>query len=183
MARSVRWHISLLCFVFCCSLTVAAKGTPDVNCWMEVSTGRKVLYVGDSCVVSYQLFSDVPFSKVTWPDATDLKIKHGTMRPVGRGNDYGTYRVRRNNKIYYTAVVAQYMVAVTEVGKCQLPDWEFVVSFYYNNTPDDDLFSQFFGRRQVQTFQKNVKVKSYTLEVTKKPRRSTSEMLKSGSVV
>lgn len=149
---------------------------------MEVSPSRKILYVGDSCLVSYQLFSDIPFNKVTYPSEKDLKIKHGTMRWVRQGNDGTTFRVRRGNKTYYSAVVAQYMVAVNCEGKCKLPDLTFKVSFIYS-MPAEDLFSQFWGRQKVQTFLKEVKANGFFLNVVQKPRRSTVEMMKSGTIV
>ena len=167
-----------------CGFSVSGKAgeTLKVDCWMEVSSASKTLNVGDSCLVSYQLFSDLPFNKVIYPSEKDLKVKHGTMHLVRRGNDGATFRVRRGNKIYYSAVVAQYMVAVDREGKCKLPDLTFQISFYYA-LPAEDFFSQFMGRQKVQTFTKNLKAKDFFLDVTQKPRRSTTEMMKSGTIV
>ena len=186
MNGQVFWRnlLRLVCVLWLSVLSPGAwaKGKSGVDCWIEASAGRKTLYAGDSCVVNYQLFSNVPFSKVVPPDGKELKAKNATVRLLGRSHDFSTYRVRRGNHIYYTAVIAQYMVAATETGTCRLPELRFKVEFYHT-LPARDLWGQFFGERRVQTFEQQVKAKAFSIEAVEKPRRSMQEMLRQNKSV
>lgn len=75
------------------------------------------------------------------------------MHLVRRENDGATFRVRRGHKIYYSAVVAQYMVAVDREGKCKLPDLTFQISFYYA-LPAEDFLVNLWVDKKCRLFQR-----------------------------
>lgn len=158
---------------------VSATAGDEPEFFVRVHPDRQSVTMGDSCLVSYVLYSSLPFVSVE--SDTKVKVKHARVRPVGIDRQATASRVVENGRVYYTLVWAQYVVVPGRTGEIVLPACKFKACLWAESRPRS-LLEQFWGIRPegkvVEAKAANKKIK---LEVKEKPRRTTKEMMRRGS--
>lgn len=158
-------------------LTMAAKD--DVTLFAEAVCDKEVVYDGDSCVITYQLYSNTPFYKVDDPKPA-LTIKGCSVRRLPTYGRLSQQQVYKDNKVYYMVTWGQYMVAPSKLGTYSLPTLTFNVSLQIPQASDDP-FENFFGMgAQPKIIKQTTKTKPFKIKVETKPRKTTKELMESG---
>ena len=176
--RMKRIMFSLLLLVLSGAAAWAAdKDTDDFFVRAECRSSEVTL--GDSCMVVFRLYSAYPVQSVGKFDAPKVKgcrVREVSVRHVQR-------RVRVQNKVYYAVDWVGYVLVPEREGEFEVPSCKFE-AVLRRGVQGSDPFSRFWGRvERYETLERSAKSATLTIKATKKPPRSTEEMLKSGGQV
>lgn len=163
-----------------CSLY--AKGERESEFFARILPDRSEVYAGDSMLVSVVLYASAPIAEAQCSSQFTINgKKRARVRKLNINRNATASRIRENNKVYYTLVWAQYVVAPTSTGTYTIPSLKFSGTLQYADYIPD-LFDQMMGARP-QYHKKEVKGKApdFTFEVKEKPLRSTQDIMRSGT--
>lgn len=159
----------------------------EVRFFASYEASREKFIVGDSLLVNVVVYSSAAFQNVELLSRSP-KAKGGTMRLLpGRGLQQ--QRVRTADGLYYAIVLQRYIVSSQDVGTLTLPEMKFSGEFVIYDEPEEQ-FSPFdpFGffrqtPRKSHKVKQKCKAESMKLQVVPKPKRSTQEVISSGTRV
>jgi len=161
--------------------SVVAKERDEVAFFARVHCDKAQLVEGDSCLVSYVIYSSVPPTKVECKNS--LELKGARVRPVRFNREATLRRVAEDGRVLYRMVWAQYVVCPRKTGKYKLPPFRFKALFTYYRPTGPSGFSYFYRRPvTVEAKGKAVSAKQ-SIVVTEPPRRTTIEIMESGENV
>lgn len=140
---------------------------------------REHIYAGDSMLLSVVLYATAPIDRVE--SKTEFSVKGKCrFRPLRINRNATAGRTREGNKVYYTMVWAQYVVAPSEVGTYTVPAQKFKATLQ-EVTHMPDLFEQMMGARpEYREIPISGTSGAFDIVVKEKPLRTTQEMLRSG---
>lgn len=173
-----RVFFPILLLVLCvASARPADKDTDDF--YVRAECGRPAVTLGDSCLVVFQLYSAYPVERVGKFDPPKVKgcrVREVPVRRVQR-------RVRSHDRLYYSVSWVGYVIVPEREGEYEVPPCKYEVVLR-RGVPARDPFSRFWGRvERYETLTRTAKSGKLSIKATKKPPRSTEEMLKSGGQV
>lgn len=161
--------------------TLAAKTRDEIAFFARVVCDKEQLVQGDSCVVSYVIYSTVPPQQVACKDA--LKLKNARVRPVRFNREATLCRVREGGRVLYRMVWAQYVVCPSRKGKYKLTPFSFKANFTYYQSSDNPGAGFFYRTPKAVHAKGKATTGKQSLQVTEPPLRSTLEILQSGENV
>lgn len=162
-------------------LPLQAKAPDDAEFFVRAIADRDSIVAGDSCRVSFVLYSSAPVSDVAAAD--EPKVRHARLRSVAlrRGTTAG--HVVENGRRYYTLLWSQYVVVPQRMGTITLPSCRFKVVLNVPEAPRDP-FEAFFGTMRSRAVKAEAASAKLDIRVVEKPRRTTQELLRgSGTVI
>lgn len=174
-----RCHILLLsCLLL---LPLSLWGEVKIDCFARAECDRSIVYAGDSCVVSLVLYANAPFEKVEC--ATKASVKGAQCRKLDARPARAGQRILENGRRYYVLLWSRYMVKPESEKELAIPEFKFDCTFrLYENSGSP--FAGFFGiPAKYKDIKQSIKSPKTKIEVKKKPRRSTQEMMRSGNQV
>ena len=170
---------TFLFFVLLMSLNLCAMNTraeAEETTFARVYCDYDKIVVGDSCLVSYVIYSSSPFRVIE--NMSKLKVKNGKVHasPLPRQR---LQRVREQNRVYYALLVEDYVVKTKDVGALILQPRTYEVELTIEEYADP--FDSFFGPpARVRKVNLKGKCNRLELNVIEKPKRTTKQMLNSG---
>lgn len=180
------WQVLLLF----CSLSIARSYAQhrlsDIKAefFAEISADRDSVIVGDSCVVSVVLYSNLPFESV---EQSPRKVQFARdLRVTLLSTDRMQQQVSTARGMYYALVWQHYRVCRNDVGHIVWPQQQFtaVVGIY---EVIDDGFGGFLSfsptMRLVEKRKTKCKTPKFSLPVVERIKRSTQDLLRSGRLV
>ena len=96
------------------SLPAFADKKPAEVFMAETVLEKSEIHKGDSLLVSVVIYASQPFDQIG--TAPELKIKNATVRPLRFRVENTQRRVRRDGRVLYSIVCAQYVVCPSETG-------------------------------------------------------------------
>lgn len=174
-------RICLFILTMAMVMPAMAKARDEVEFFARVLCDKAQLVEGDSCLVSYVIYSSMPPAEVECKNA--LKLKGASVRPIRFNREATMRRVSEGGRVLYRMVWAQYVVCPRKKGKYKLSPFRFKALFTYYRHTGPAGFSYFSRRPEiVKTKAKAVSAKQ-SLVVTAPPRRTTIEIMESGENV
>lgn len=170
-----------LAFLFVLPTYVYGQEKEKLVFFARVEPDRQEVYTGDSCLVSIVLYANYPFKKID-DKQSQLRVRGGHARLLPMSTSRWQRQVQVENTLYYALVWQQYVVGSEKEGQTRLSGLHFKGEFsIIYESPD--LFDHFFGngRREVGQLTGNCQLTPYSLQFTHPPKRSTQEMLRSGT--
>lgn len=170
-----------LCLFLVSCLQVYASRESDF--FVRILPDRETLFAGDSMLVSVVLYSVHPIAQADCSGKFKVKGGKSQVRPLHIRREQTAGRVRQGNRLYYTQVWEQYVVAPHSSGTYTIPSLKFKADVQ-EILRMPDLFEQMMGARPEYRMQK-VEAESAPLKfkVKEKPLRSTREMMRSTTVI
>lgn len=143
------------------------------------------LIEGDSLLVTVWIYSVHPFDNV---QCKDEKVKMGNCSVRQTYAARGRQRQQRayvNGRSYYCSAVRQYCVGSSRTGEYQFPELSFRATVYVEQKQDIDPFDPFgfFSQPVYKKAEKACVSPVHKITVTKRPLKSTEELIKSGKTV
>ena len=180
------WQVLLLF----CSLSIArsyAQHRPsDIKAefFTEISADRDSVIVGDSCVVSVVLYSNLPFESV---EQSPRKVQFTRdLRVTLLSTDRTQQQVSTAHGMYYALVWQHYRVCRKDVGHIVWPQQQFTAELGIYEVIDDG-FGGFLSfsptMRLVEKRKTKCKTPKFSLPVVERIKRSTQDLLRSGRLV
>ncbi len=173
--RNILLALSLL------SLPAFADKKPAELFVAETVLEKSEIHKGDSLLVSVVLYASQQFDQIG--TAPELKIKNATVRPLRFPVENTQRRVRRDGRVLYSIVCAQYVVCPSETGTYVVPPLK-VEGAYRVYQQAQTPFDDFFG---VPRKYDSVKAKAVTEKVSfqtiPKPQRTTRDAIRQGGAV
>lgn len=123
---------------------LVAKDKDDIVFFAQTYCEKTQVEPGDSCLVSYVLYSSVPFSSIQCTG--DFKVRNATVRPIIFSRNKTTKIVEQDNRKLYRMVWAQYMVYPKRDGKIKIPAQTFEARFVYHKETMPNYYSIYYGR-------------------------------------
>ena len=123
------------------SLSAFADKKPAEVFMAETVLEKSEIHKGDSLLVSVVLYASQPFDQVG--NAPELKVKNATVRPLRFRVENTQRRVRRDGRVLYSIVCAQYVVCPSETGTYVVPPLKIEGAYrvyQQAQTPFDDFF-------------------------------------------
>lgn len=162
-------------------LSLSAKKTSDgIEFFVQVHTDKEHVKLGDSCTVTYLLYSSVPFQQISCD--TEFRMKHTQIRQVRFRPENTVQRVVMNGRRYYRMFWSQHVVCPQKDGQLSLPVRSFKARYQLYQTYTDGN-GYYFGTPQKKEVKKKARNTTTSLIITPAPRRTTLQMLESGSGV
>lgn len=162
-------------------LSLSAKKTNDgIEFFVQVHTDKEHVKLGDSCIVTYLLYSSVPFQQISCD--TEFRMKHAQIRQVRFRPENTVQRVVMNGRRYYRMFWSQHVVCPQKDGRLSLPVRSFKARYQLYQTYTDGN-GYYFGTPQKKEVKKKARNTATSLIITPAPRRTTLQMLESGSGV
>lgn len=161
-------------------LQLSAKGRDDVEFFVRAIPDRHTVVAGDSCLVSYVLYSSAPIAEAASDD--EVKVRHASLRRIALRRESTAGRVVENGRRYYTLVWAQYVVAPQRMGTVTLPACRFRAVLNVPEAPRDP-FEAFFGTTRSRAVKAEAASAKLDIKVVEKPRRTTQELLRGSGTV
>lgn len=179
-----------LMFLLCCSMSgmrsyaQIRSSELKADFFAEISANRDSLVVGDSCVVSVVLYSNLPFESV---EQTPRKIQFPKdLRVTLLSTERTQQQVRTARGVYYALVWQHYRVSRNDVGRIVWPQQQFTAELGIYEVIDDG-FGGFFSfaptMRLVDKRKAKCKTPKFSLPVVEGVKRSTQDLLRSGRQV
>lgn len=173
-----------------CSLSIAksyAQHRPsDIKAefFAEISANRDSVIVGDSCVVSVVLYSNLPFESV---EQSPRKVQFTRdLRVTLLSTDRTQQQVSTARGMYYALVWQRYRVCRKDVGRIVWPQQQFTAELGIYEVIDDG-FGGFLSfsptMRLVEKRKTKCKTPKFSLPVVERIKRSTQDLLRSGRLV
>lgn len=173
-----------------CSLSIAksyAQHRPsDIKAefFAEISANRDSVIVGDSCVVSVVLYSNLPFESV---EQSPRKAQFTRdLRVTLLSTDRTQQQVSTARGMHYALVWQHYRVYRNDVGHIVWPQQQFTAELGIYEVIDDG-FGGFFSfsptMRLVEKRKTKCKTPKFSLPVVERIKRSTQDLLRSGRLV
>lgn len=163
------------------SLPAIADKKPAEVFMAETVLEKSEIHKGDSLLVSVVIYASQPFDQIG--TAPELKIKNATVRPLRFPVENTQRRVRRDGRVLYSIVCAQYVVCPSETGTYVVPPLK-VEGAYRVYQQAQTPFDDFFG---VPRKYDSVKAKAVTEKVSfqtiPKPQRTTRDAIRQGGAV
>lgn len=175
----LRLSVCVFCFLIAQSLT-ARKSDDGIEFFVQVHTDKEQMNMGDSCTVTYLLYSSVPFQQVKCD--TEFRPKHAGVRTVRFRPESTVQRVVMNGRRYYRMFWSQHVVCPRKEGRLKLPVRTFKAKYHLYQTYTDGN-GYYFGTPQKIEVTKKAKNDADTLNVSPAPHRTTLQMLESGNGV
>ena len=180
------WQVLLLF----CSLSIArsyAQHRPsDIKAefFAVISADRDSVIVGDSCVVSVVLYSNLPFESV---EQSPRKVQFARdLRVTLLSTDRTQQQVSTARGMYYALVWQRYRVCRKDVGRIVWPQQQFTAELGIYEVIDDG-FGGFLSfsptMRLVEKRKTKCKTPKFSLPVVERIKRSTQDLLRSGRLV
>lgn len=160
---------------------VVAKTRDELAFFARVHCEKERLVEGDSCLVSYVIYSSVPPSKVECKSS--LKLKDAKIRPIRFNREATLRRVVDNGRVVYRMVWAQYMVCPRKKGKYKLTPFHFKANFTYYRSDDSSGPAYFYRTPKAVSTKGKADTGKQTILVTEPPRRTTIEIMESGESI
>lgn len=172
--------LSLLFLI--CLLPMTMNARTENEFFVRVHQDRTNVYMGDSALVSVVLYATSPIATAECTSKFTVKGKC-RLRKLNINRDATKSRVREGNRIYYTLVWSQYVVAPLRTETLVVPSLKFKATLRETlNMPD--WIDQMMG---AQPEYRDVKVSGHSeplkIEVKEKPLRTTREMMSDGVVI
>ena len=90
-------------------LPLSAKKIDDgIEFFVQVHTDKEHVKLGDSCTITYLLYSSVPFQQISCD--TEFRMKHAQIRQVRFRPENTVQRVMMNGRRYYRMFWSQHVV-------------------------------------------------------------------------
>lgn len=179
LRAALRPGICLFFLLLAQSLT-ARKSDDGIEFFVQVHADKEQVNLGDSCTITYLLYSSVPFQQVKCD--TEFRPKHSEVRTVRFRPESTVQRVVMNGRRYYRMFWSQHVVRPQKVGRLKLPVRTFKAKYLlYQTYTDGNGF--YFGTPQKMEITKKAKNATETLTISPAPRRTTQQMLQSGNGV
>ncbi|MBQ8227094.1 MAG: BatD family protein [Bacteroidaceae bacterium] len=175
----LRLQLCLLFLALMLPLT-AAKTDDGIEFFVQVHTDKEHVRLGDSCTVTYLLYSSVPFQHVKCN--TDFRLKHAKIRTVRFRPENTVQRIVMNGRRYYRMFWSQHVVCPQKEGRLKLPARTFKAKYNLYQTYTDGN-GYYFGTPKKVEVKKQAANKPLPLTIEPTPRRTTLQMLQSGSGV
>ena len=144
------------------------------------------LIAGDSMLVSVVLYAEHPIARAECTNTFRVKARKGgkaTARRLSINRDATASRSREGRRIYYTLVWDQYVVAAEGVDEFTVQPLKFKATLQQVISMPD-FFDQMMGAQpEVRNVSASCTSEAYTFSTKEKPRRSTSDAVRSGSTV
>ena len=163
------------------SLSAFADKKPAEVFMAETVLGKSEIHKGDSLLVSVVLYASQPFDQVG--SAPELKIKNATVRPLRFRVENTQRRVRRDGRVLYSIVCAQYVVCPSETGTYVVPPLKIEGAYrvyQQAQTPFDDFFGV---PRKYDVVKAKAATEKVSFETTPKPLRTTRDAIRQGGAV
>lgn len=163
------------------SLSAFADKKPAEVFVAETVLEKSEIHKGDSLLVSVVLYASQPFDQVG--NAPELKIKNATVRPLRFRVENTQRRVRRDGRVLYSIVCAQYVVCPSETGTYVVPPLKIEGAYrvyQQAQTPFDDFFGV---PRKYVTVKAKAATEKVSFETTPKPLRTTRDAIRQGGAV
>ena len=138
----------------------------------ETVLEKSEIHKGDSLLVSVVLYASQPFDQVG--NAPELKVKNATVRPLRFRVENTQRRVRRDGRVLYSIVCAQYVVCPSETGTYVVPPLKIEGAYrvyQQAQTPFDDFFGV---PRKYVTVKAKAATEKVSFETTPKPLRTST---------
>ncbi len=162
-------------------LPLSAKKIDDgIEFFVQVHTDKEHVKLGDSCTVTYLLYSSVPFQQISCD--TEFRMKHAQIRQVRFRPENTVQRVMMNGRRYYRMFWSQHVVCPQKDGRLQLPVRKFKALYHLYQTYTDGN-GYYFGTPQKKEIKKKAHNSASSVTIAPAPRRTTLQMLESGSAV
>ena len=152
--------------------------------YAEISANRDSIVVGDSCIVSVILYSNLPCESVEQMPrnlqfAKDVRVH---LIPTDREQQ----QVRTSRGVYYALAWQHYRVSRKDLGIIVWPEMQFSAEVGIYQAVEDDFWNFFSFAPTMRLIEKRkVKCKApkFSLPVVERPKRSTQDILRSGRQV
>ncbi len=168
----------LASILFC--LPSLAKEKKEVQFFVRTFCDKKEVYQGDSILVSYILFANMPFTQVECK--TKMKVKNARSRALNINRHNTLSRSLEKGRPYYTIVWEQYVIVPLDTGIIKLPELHFDATFNMHQTPRSPFESFFGNHTPTITIKATAKNELHILQVLEKPRRTTRELIREGGI-
>ena len=170
-----------LCFLLLCCVQIHAERQADF--FVRVLPDRETLFAGDSMLVSVVLYSVHPIAQAECSGKFKVKGDKCSVRPLHIRRDETAGRVREGNRLFYTLVWEQYVVAPGSSGSYSLPSLKFKADVQ-EIISMPDIFDHMMGTPPEYRMHKvEAASEPFTFKVKEKPLRSTREMMRSTTVI
>ncbi len=170
--------------VFTTARATVADGKPEF--FARIVPQSNSLIAGDSMLVSVVLYAEYPIAKAECTNTFRVKARKSgktTARRLSINRDATASRSREGSRVYYTLVWDQYVVAAEGVDEFTVQPLKFKATLQ-QVTSMPDFFDQMMGARpEVRNVSASCTSEAFTFATKEKPRRSTSDAVRSGSTV
>ena len=163
------------------SLPAFADKKPAEVFMAETVLEKSEIHKGDSLLVSVVIYASQPFDQIG--TAPELKIKNATVRPLRFRMENTQRRVRRDGRVLYSIVCAQYVVCPSETGTYVVPPLK-VEGAYRIYQQAQTPFDDFFGvPRKYDAVKAKAVTEMVSFQTTPKPLRTTRDAIRQGGAV
>ena len=163
------------------SLPAFADKKPAEVFMAETVLEKSEIHKGDSLLVSVVIYASQPFDQIG--TAPELKIKNATVRPLRFRVENTQRRVRRDGRVLYSIVCAQYVVCPSETGTYVVPPLK-VEGAYRIYQQAQTPFDDFFGvPRKYQAVKAKAVTEKVSFQTIPKPQRTTRDAIRQGGAV
>lgn len=164
----------------------AAEADSKPEFFARIVPQSNSLIAGDSMLVSVVLYAEYPIAKAECTNTFRVKARKGgkaTARRLSINRDATASRSREGRRVYYTLVWDQYVVAAEGIDEFTVQPLKFKATLQQVISMPD-LFDQMMGAQpEVRNVSASCTSEAYTFTTKEKPRRSTSDAIRSGSTV
>lgn len=163
------------------SLPAFADKKPAEVFMAETVLEKSEIHKGDSLLVSVVIYASQPFDQIG--TAPELKIKNATVRPLRFRMENTQRRVRRDGRVLYSIVCAQYVVCPSETGTYVVPPLKVEGAYriyQQTQTPFDDFFGV---PRKYDAVKAKAVTEKVSFQTTPKPLRTTRDAIRQGGAV
>ena len=163
------------------SLPAIADKKPAEVFMAETVLEKSEIHKGDSLLVSVVIYASQPFDQIG--TAPELKIKNATVRPLRFPVENTQRRVRRDGRVLYSIVCAQYVVCPSETGTYVVPPLKVEGAYrvyQQAQTPFDDSFGV---PRKYDSVKAKAVTEKVSFQTTPKPQRTTRDAIRQGGAV
>ena len=179
--------VALVAMVVVASLAAQASTTDSKpEFFARIVPQSNSLVAGDSMLVSVVLYAEYPIAKAECTNTFRVKARKGgktTVRRLSINRDATASRSREGRRVYYTLVWDQYVVAAEGIDEFTVQPLKFKATLQ-QVTSMPDLFDQMMGAQpEVRNVSASCSSEALTFSTKEKPRRSTSDAVRSGSTV
>lgn len=163
------------------SLPAFADKKPAEVFMAETVLEKSEIHKGDSLLVSVVIYASQPFDQID--TAPELKIKNATVRPLRFRVENTQRRVRRDGRVLYSIVCAQYVVCPSETGTYVVPPLK-VEGAYRVYQQAQTPFDDFFGvPRKYDAVKAKAVTEKVSFQTIPKPQRTTRDAIRQGGAV
>ncbi len=185
-SASLRTVAMLVVAVLSFSAARAASADAKPEFFARIVPQSNELIAGDSMLVSVVLYAEYPIAKAECTNTFRVKARKGgksTARRLSINRDATASRSREGRRVYYTLVWDQYVVAAEGIDEFTVQPLKFKATLQ-QVTSMPDLFDQMMGAQpEVRNISVSCTSEALSFSTKEKPRRSTSDALRSGNVV